>query len=400
MNANSVTERLRSEVCENLIENILPFWCDRFQDPEGGFLGRITGEDAVDAAAPKGAILNARILWAFSVAYRVLGDSRYLDMATRAKREIIDRFYDPEYGGVFWSLDCQGHPLDTKKQIYAIGFAIYGLSEYCRATGDSEARDYAVRLFGDIEKHSFDPENNGYFEAFARDWSPLSDMRLSEKDANECKTMNTHLHIIEPYTALYRVWPDERLKERIQNLIWIFRERILDPGTGHLRLFFGELWDSRREIVSFGHDIEASWLLDEAAGVIGMQEEEILPDVLKIANAAMEGYVPGAGMMYELHADSAAIDADRHWWVQAETVVGCMNAYQRTGDGAWLERAVRTWEFIKGHLVDYERGEWFWSIKADGSVNHHDDKAGFWKCPYHNSRMCLELMERLNIVRI
>ncbi len=395
MNANSLTERLCSEVRENLVENILPFWCDRFQDPEGGFLGRITGEGEVDAAAPKGAILNARILWAFSAAYRVLGDSQYLDMATRAKREIIDRFYDPEFGGVYWSLDSKGRPLDTKKQIYAIGFAIYGLSEYCRATGDSEARDYAVRLFWDIEKHSFDPLNNGYFEAFARDWSPLSDMRLSEKDANECKTMNTHLHIIEPYTALYRVWPDAGLEERIQNLIWIFRERILDQGTGHLRLFFDELWDSKREIVSFGHDIEASWLLDEAAGVIGLPEEEILPDVLKIAQAAMEGYVPGAGMMYELHLDSAAIDADRHWWVQAETVVGCVNAYQRTGDEAWLERAAQTWKFIKGHLVDRENGEWYWSIRADGSVNRVDDKAGFWKCPYHNSRMCLEILERL-----
>lgn len=395
MNANSLTERLRSEVRENLVENILPFWCDRFQDPDGGFLGRITGDGVTDAAAPKGAILNARILWAFSAAYRVLGGSQYLDMATRAKREIIDRFYDPEFGGVYWSLDSKGRPLDTKKQIYAIGFAIYGLSEYCRATGDCEARDYAVRLFEDIEKHSFDPVNNGYFEAFARDWSPLSDMRLSEKDVNECKTMNTHLHIIEPYTALYRVWPDAGLKERIENLIWIFLERILDPGTGHLRLFFDELWDSKREIVSFGHDIEASWLLDEAAGVIGIKEGEILPDVLKIAQAAVEGYVPGAGMMYELHLDSAAIDADRHWWVQAETVVGCVNAYQRTGDEAWLERAVQTWEFIKGHLVDRENGEWFWSIRADGSVNRIDDKAGFWKCPYHNSRMCLEILERL-----
>ncbi len=397
MNVEESANLLCREVRENLTENILPFWRDKFMDPKGGFKGRVSGEGAADDSAPKGAVLNARILWAFSAAYRVLGCKEYLDMATRARDEIINRFYDPRYGGVYWSLDAEGRPLDTKKQIYAIGFAIYGLSEYCRATGDSVALDYAVRLFKDIERHSFDPLHNGYFEAFASDWSELSDMRLSEKDANECKTMNTHLHIMEPYTALYRVWADESLKERIQNLLWIFRERILDKRTGHLRLFFDELWDSKREITSFGHDIEASWLLDEAASVIGEKIDDILPDVLKIASAAMEGFVPSAGMMYELHSDTGAIDADRHWWVQAETVVGCINAFQRSGDALWLERAVDTWHFIKTHLVDYKEGEWFWSLRADGTVNTVDDKAGFWKCPYHNTRMCLEVLDRLGV---
>ncbi len=395
MNIADISECLKGEVHENLVENILPFWMDRFLDPEGGFLGRITGEGAPDPQAPKGAILNARILWAFSAAYRVIGKKEYLDAATRARDEIINRFYDPQWGGVYWSLDSKGQPLDTKKQIYAIGFAIYGLSEYSRATGDALSLEYAKRLFEDIVAHSFDPDENGYFEAFARDWSALEDMRLSEKDANECKTMNTHLHIIEPYTALYRVWPSERLKDRIENLLHIFREKILDSETGHLRLFFDEHWQSKREITSFGHDIEASWLLDEAAGVIGLDEKEILPDVIKIASAAMEGFVPKAGMMYELHSDTGAIDADRHWWVQAETVVGCLNAYQRSGDALWLERAFDTWQFVKAHIVDYKGGEWHWSLRADGSVNTADDKAGFWKCPYHNSRMCLEVLERL-----
>lgn len=388
--------RLRDELRENLEDNILPFWRDNFVDPRGGFRGRISGDGRIDDGAPKGAVLNARILWAFSASYRVLGKKEYLDVATRAKREIIDRFHDKEYGGVYWSLDSFGKPLEVKKQIYALGFAIYGLSEYVRATGDAEALGYAVKLFEDIENHSFDPDENGYFEAFARDWSRLDDMRLSEKDANECKTMNTHLHIIEPYSALYRVWPDSRLKERIGNLLRIFRERILDSETGHLRLFFDGHWTSRREIVSFGHDIEASWLLDEAASVIGADVGEILPDVLKIASAALEGYVPGAGMMYELHGDTAAIDADRHWWVQAETVVGCMNAWLRTGDERWFVRAADVWDFIKGRIVDYGGGEWHWSLRADGSVNLDDDKAGFWKCPYHDSRMCLEVMERLD----
>ena len=204
---NTELNFLRKEALQELENNILPFWMQQCIDTEhGGFIGRIRGDGSADPDAPKGAILNARILWAFSAAFWVLGKKEYIETATRAKREIIDRFYDKEYGGVFWSLDSQGRPLDTKKQIYALGFAIYGLSEYARATGDKEAEDYALRLFNDIEKYSFDNVKNGYFEALTRDWQPIADMRLSEKDANEHKTMNTHLHIIEPYTNL--IWMD------------------------------------------------------------------------------------------------------------------------------------------------------------------------------------------------
>ena len=396
MNTETKLAELREAVSKNLTENILPFWIDHFKDEvNGGFLGRISGEGAVEPEAPKGAILNARILWAFSAAYRVLGRSDCRQMADRAFREIADRFYDREFGGVYWSLDAQGRPLDTKKQIYAIGFAIYGLSEYARATGLPEAKELAIKLFNDIEQHSFDPVNNGYLEALTREWEPIADMRLSEKDANERKTMNTHLHIIEPYTALYRVWPDEGLKERIKNLLYVFREKIMDRSTGHLQLFFDDYWNSRQDMVSYGHDIEASWLLHEAASVIGEDIDELLPDIVKIAAAASEGYVPGVGMMYEMHRGSGAIDADRHWWVQAETVVGYLNIYRLTGDEDALRKACETWEFIDKHLVDREGGEWHWSLKADGSINTADDKAGFWKCPYHNSRMCLEIIERI-----
>ncbi len=388
--------RLRQEVLSNLTDNILPFWTARFRDSvNGGFLGRISGEGAEDPSAPKGAILNARILWAFSAAYRVLGRPEYLRSATLAFREIAGRFYDREFGGVYWSLDAQGRPLDTKKQFYAIGFAIYGLSEYARATSDAQAKDLAVSLYRDIEQHSFDPENNGYIEALARDWSPIADMRLSEKDANERKTMNTHLHIIEPYTALYRIWPDEGLRERIRNLLFIFREKIMDRRSGHLQLFFDDSWNSRRDMVSYGHDIEASWLLYEAASVIGEDTGALLPEIVKIAAAATEGYVPGAGLMYEMDRSRGSIDADRHWWVQAEAVVGYLNLYQLTGERQALEKACATWDFIRDHLVDTAGGEWFWSLRADGSTNTADDKAGFWKCPYHNSRMCLEVIERV-----
>lgn len=381
-----------------LTGNILPFWMEKMEDKvHGGFLGRISGTGTEDGSAAKGAILNARILWTFSAAYRILGKPEYLAAATRAKREIIDKFYDKEYGGVYWSLTPEGLPDDTKKQIYALGFAIYGLSEYSRATGDAEALEYAVRLFHDIERHSFDKGKNGYFEAFGREWGPIEDMRLSDKDINECKTMNTHLHILEPYTNLYRIWKDRELEKQLRNLICLFMEKILDQETGHLRLFFDEDWRSSHDIISYGHDIEASWLLHEAAGVLGdkaLLEKTRLASV-SVADAASEGYIPGGGMIYEFHGDTAAVDADRHWWVQAETVVGYYNLWQMTGREDAMKKALGCWEFIKEHIVDREGGEWIWSLRADGTANTDDDKAGFWKCPYHNGRMCLEIIERL-----
>lgn len=384
---------MRSEL-EN---NILPFWMNKMEDNEqGGFYGEITGNDELRPEASKGAILNARILWTFSAAYRLLKKPEYLKTATRAKRYLIDRFYDPEYGGIYWELDYKGNPLDTKKQIYAIGFAIYGLSEYARATGDAEALEYAQRLFEVIEQHSFDPVQNGYLEALTRDWQPIEDMRLSDKDENEKKTMNTHLHILEPYTNLYRVWKDERLERQLRNLIDVFITRILDPQTGHLNLFFEEDWTNKYRIYSYGHDIEASWLIHEAALVLGDETvlKRIEPLIVRIAQAADEGLNPDSSMIYENFLDKQKIDRELHWWVQAENVVGHINLYQHFGDESALDIAARCWEFIKAKLIDHEQGEWHWSILPDGTVNRKDDKAGFWKCPYHNGRMCMEVIER------
>ena len=394
---NQLINQLRNEMRSELENNILPFWMNKMEDnEEGGFYGQITGEDELKPEASKGAILNARILWTFSSAYRLLKKPEYLETATRAKRYLIDRFYDPQYGGIYWELDYKGNPLDTKKQIYAIGFAIYGLSEYARATGDEEALAYAQQLFDVIEQHSFDSEQNGYVEALTRDWQPIEDMRLSDKDENEKKTMNTHLHILEPYTNLYRVWKDEQLERQLRNLIEVFITRILDPQTGHLNLFFEEDWTNKYRIVSYGHDIEASWLIHEAALVLGDPEvlKRIEPIIIRIAQAADEGLNPDGSMIYENFLDKQKIDRELHWWVQAENVVGHINLYQHFGDTEALDTAVRCWEFIKTKLIDREQGEWHWSLLPDGTVNRRDDKAGFWKCPYHNGRMCMEVIER------
>ena len=458
MNNNEKVMKMRAEMQEVLEQNILRFWLDKMTDHEnGGFYGRIDGGMQLHPEAEKGAILNARILWAFSAAYRVASPSSpeedtnvlqsneapsgavrgaYLEAATRAKDYFIEHFIDHEYGGVYWSVDYKGQPLDTKKQFYAIGFAIYGLSEYARATGDREALDYAIALYECIEEHAFDHEHNGYIEACTRQWGTIADMRLSDLDANYPKSQNTHLHIIEPYTNLYRciremqavttcnyvpvlgsvlpvdvAVPQEtlaRIEGSLRNLIHIFADYILNPSTHHLDLFFEMDWTrGAGRLESYGHDIECSWLLHEAALVLGDQQvlRKVEPIVREVAKASEKGLRPDGSMIHEAKCsmfnvqcsmvnDQWSMDEDRHWWVQAENVVGWLNIYQHFGDEAALQRAEACWQYIKQNLIDYDHGEWFWSRRNDGTLNLDDDHAGFWKCPYHNSRMCLETMER------
>jgi len=409
-----------------LEQNILPFWQTRMVDREhGGFYGRIDGHEVLHPDAEKGAILNARILWTFSAAYRVLRKPEYLEMATYAKDNFIDHFIDREYGGVYWSLDCKGEPLNTRKQFYAIGFALYGMSEYVRATGDHEALECALQLFDCIEEHAFDREYNGYIEATARDWTPIADMRLSPLDANFPKSQNTHLHIIEPYTNLLRclrelqartscnyvpaigsVLPIEitidqetldRVGGALRNIIGIFTDRILNPETHHLDLFFEMDWTrGAGRLESYGHDIECSWLMHEAALVLGDPEvlAKMEPVVQMVAKASEKGLRPDGSMIHEANLDTGHVDNDLHWWVQAENVVGWYNIWQYFGSEQALERAVRCWDYIKAQLIDWDNGEWHWSRHPDGTLNLDDDKAGFWKCPYHNGRMCLEIIER------
>lgn len=423
---NETVKKMRADMLDVLENNILPFWLDKMVDHEnGGFYGRIDGHMLLHPEAEKGAILNARILWSFSAAYRVLGKQEYLDAATRAKNYILEHFIDQEYGGVYWSLDYKGQPLDTKKQFYAIGFAIYGLSEYARATGDREALEYALDLFDCIEEHAFDSEHNGYIEACTRDWGKIADMRLSELDANYPKSQNTHLHIIEPYTNLLRCLkelhaqescdyvpvlgsvlpvgitiPPElllRVENSLQNLIDIFTDNILNPETHHLDLFFEMDWTrGAGRLESYGHDIECSWLMHEAALVLGDQQvvEKVEPIVQMVAKASEKGLRPDGSMIHEANLDTGHADDDLHWWVQAENVVGWLNIYQYFGDEKALQRADACWQYIKQNLIDYDNGEWFWSRRKNGTLNLDDDHAGFWKCPYHNSRMCLEVIER------
>ena len=400
-------EQLKKQFRKCLEENILKYWIEQVTDQQnGGYYGRIDGHNIVHPEAEKGAVMNARILWAFAAAYRVLGKPEYLAAAQRARDYFLEKFLDRKHGGVFWSVDYKGMPLDTKKQTYAIGFAVYALSEYARATGDNETLTKAIELFHDIENHARQADG-GYIEALTQDWQPIADMRLSDKDENLERTMNTHLHIIEPYTNLLRTlrsWTKNAILEQIEheveqavrNLLELFTNKIINPDTGHLDLFFNQQWKSKRNLQSFGHDIEASWLLHESALVLADSTElkRIEPIIQKIAKAADEGLQQDGSMIYELNTNTGYADRQRQWWVQCESVIGHANLYEHFGDARALGDAIRCWEFIRQKLIDREHGEWHWAILANGTLDREGDKAGFWKCPYHNARMCIEIMER------
>ena len=390
-------EILKAEVKEELVTNILPFWMTKMVDSNnGGFYGRIDGSGRVFNDADKGCVLNARILWTFSSAFRILGGPDYLKTAKRSKDYFLRHFFDEQHGGVFWLLDHSGKVKDSKKQIYAQAFAIYGLTEYYRITNDKTCLEKAIGLFRLIEKYSYDCKLEGYFEAFSREWGALEDLRLSAKDANEKKTMNTHLHVLEAYTNLYRIWKDDMLKKQLRSLIGVFTDKIVNNQTFNLNMFFDEEWNDKTDLISYGHNIESSWLIYEAALVLG--DETIIAKVKKIclmiAEASKEGIMADGSMIYENIFTKGTIDTDRHWWVQAETVVGFLNAFTLSGKKEYFDLSLAAWRFISDHLIDRQNGEWYWSVDKNLLPNLKEDKAGFWKCPYHDSRMCFEIIER------
>jgi mannobiose 2-epimerase len=384
------------------LANILDFWMTRMVDHEqGGFYGEIDGRNRTHKKREKGSVLNARILWTFSAAYHFTSDKNYLSQADRAFHYFVDHFIDKEYGGVYWSLDYLGNALNRRKQLYAIAFAIYGLTEYHRSTGNPGALEWAIQLFNAVESWGKDEIHGGYIEAFSEKWETLDDVRLSEKDQNDRKSMNTHLHILEAYTNLYRAWPDPVLLRSLKTLVNIYQEKIIDSSSGHQNLFFDENWEVTSSRYSYGHDIEASWLLWETAEIMGDKQvmSQLLPVCLRLADVAMEGLDTDFGLMNEIDAVTNHSDSDKHWWPQAEAMVGFLNAYQLSGEKHYLDLMMRSWEFIKKYLIDTVHGEWYWRVNRNGQVMTHDVKAGFWKCPYHNTRACMEILRRLNQTR-
>ena len=388
----------RTRIERELLDNILPFWINHTVDEvNGGFFGAVTNDLLVRNTEPRSAVLYARILWTFAAAYHLDPADRYLDIARRAYDYLTRYFVDRNYGGVYWTVDCRGKPVNDRKHIYAQGFAIYGLAEYYRATGEPESLKLAQDLFRLIEANSFDPIHQGNIECRSRAWGELADMRLSALEPDCRKSMNTLLHLMEAYTNLLRVWDNAGLKARQRGLIEVFPRRIIDPQTHHFRLFFDDDWTSLSDLISFGHDIEGSWLIVEAAEVQGdasllVQAREA---AVKMAEAVFsQGLDADGSLFYEAGRQGIRND-QKHWWPQAEAVVGFYNAYQISGRAELAAAADRVWSYIEDQVVDRTHGEWFKVLRRDGTPNLDHVKTGPWECPYHNSRACFEMLSRL-----
>ncbi len=398
MPANIDAQGFRQRLQTELLSNILPFWMKYVvDDVNGGFYGVVTNDLQARNDVARSVILCARILWTYAAAYRLFNEPAYRRMADHAYRYLTEVFWDKDYGGVYWSVDAAGRPVFDRKHSYAQAFAIYGLAEYHRATGDASSLRLAQELFGLLEAHGYDAVNGGYVEGCSRGWGALDDMRLSDIEPNCRKSMNTLLHNMEAYTNFRRVWDSDELKAKLRGLIRVFADHVIDPQTHHFRLFFDDAWASLSPNVSFGHDIEGSWLLVEAAEVLG--EKDLLAEcrtlALKMAGAVYQQGRDHDGSLFNEAAPAGIESFDRYWWVQAEAVVGFYNAYQLSGQDHFAEAAYRAWRYIEDYMVDRQHGEWFKMVERSGAPRLGPPKAGPWECPYHNSRMCFEMLARL-----
>lgn len=391
------TEKLRTELTSEL-NNILEYWKEYSVDEEkGGFVGQRDQDNNEIPGASKGIILNTRILWTFSAAGNFREDKDLKFYADRAYKYLKDNFRDKDHQGVYWAVDSEGNPANKRKQIYAQAFAIYALSEYYIFSGDEDAKEWALDLFRIVEEHARDQEYKGYFEAYREDWSPIEDMRLSEKDKNSAKTMNTHLHVLEAYTTLLKVTGDKQVQEALESLSFLFLDKFYDQENQHFQLFFDREWNREGNIVSYGHDIEAVWLLMEAAkeleNVALINKTREL--TVNVADTFLdEAWESGRGIINEKDLDTGEVDTDRHWWPQAEAMVGLDYAYSISGKDKFQEALLDIWEYTKENIIDRENGEWFFRVDKNNNPYRDEDKLGMWKCPYHNSRACIELLRR------
>lgn len=443
---DALLDDFRRQVHDQLFGHILPFWCGPALDHEqGGWMAWLSNDLTPDRSQPKGLIVNARILWAFSAVHRVQPEPLFRQVAERAFDVVMNHFWDTQHGGAFWRLDGDGRVLDDSKKTYGQAFYIYALAEYCQAFGvvgqsapaaivsagappadlavggeaaqtapgeapaatkageahcpTTQALARAIELFDLIERHTHDPAHGGYFEVRRRDWSEAANSQLSEKDMDTAKSMNNHLHVLEAYTNLYRVWPDSRVALRLRELIALFEHHILDPHTHHFHHFFGEAWQVRSDTYTFGHDIEGSWLLCEAAEVLDdpalLQRLQAL--ALRMSEAVLaEAVDRDGGLFYEGEA-GRIVDAGKECWPQAEAVVGFLNAWEISSDAKFFQAARRVWDFIEQHLADRVHGEWFWRINPNGRPDPKLPKVSEWKGPYHGTRACLETLRRLGV---
>ena len=388
-------QRLRDEIEHELTSNLLPFWLDAAPDTiHGGYFGEIDSQGRGRESAPKSAILGARILWTFSAAYRVYGLESYRQLADRVQAYYLQYLIDKRYGGAYWTVTPDGGILDATKQTYATAFGIYALSEHFRATGNVQSLDAARSLFRLLEDKVHDHDKGGYREVFARDYAKPLKEGVDGREGPS-KTMNTHIHLLEAYTNLYRVWPNDELEACLYELIGILESKLYDAKTGHLILFCDDDWKSLEPVDSYGHDIETAWLLAEAAEVLGDEatSASIRQQSVRMTDAAYEGLCQDGVIIYEKTAKG--LEEKQSWWVQSEAIVGSLNAWQITGQRKYFDQAVTSWNYIKSHFIDPKNGGWWCNLDAKGKHNDKEMKGSMWNCPYHNSRMGLESILRL-----
>lgn len=388
------TKQFVSEVREHLTKALIPFWEGLKDETYGGYYGYMGYDLVVNQKAEKGCILNSRILWFFSNAYDLLREEHLLEHAKHAYQFLKEYCIDATYGGVYWSLHCDGTVLDGTKHTYNQAFAIYALSSYYAVTKEEEALEIAQNLYQLIEERCKDEE--GYLEAFTIDFKPESNEKLSENGVLAEKTMNTLLHVFEAYTELYRVTKKEEVGNNLRFMMELFTDKVYNKQLGRQEVFFDSHWNSLLDLYSYGHDIETSWLMDRGAEVLADKSyQEKIGQVTKVIaeNIYHRAYIDHS-LVNE--AEDGVVDKTRVWWVQAETVVGFLNAWQKQkGCDYYLEGAFDVWNYIKEYMIDKRNGsEWYWALDE----NHNPIEKPIvepWKCPYHNGRMCIEVIRRL-----
>ena len=386
---------MKEEITKHLTDDIIPFWKNLRDDEFGGYYGYLDYDLKLDKKAEKGCILNSRITWFFSNAYTLLKDKSLLEEADHGYEFLKEHCIDKEYGGIYWSMKYDGTPLDTTKHTYNQAFCIYALSSYYEASGKQEALELARKLYELIETRCMD--DNGYLEAFTRDFKPESNEKLSENGVLAEKTMNTLLHVLEAYTELYRVSHDEKVGDRLRWLMDTFADKVYNPKLKRQEVFFDKDYNSIIDLHSYGHDIETAWLMDRSLEVLGdaAYTEKMTP----ITKALTENIYNVAFDEHSLsnECDKGVVDTNRVWWVQAETIVGFLNGYEKDPSKTqYKEAAEAAWQFIKEHVIDKRQGsEWYWLVRQDGSPVEGKPIVEPWKCPYHNGRMCMEVIRRL-----
>lgn len=381
------------EIRQHLTGTIIPFWKGLRDEENGGYYGYKGFDLTVDPKAVKGCILNSRILWFFSNAFLLLKDRELLSYAAHAWEFLKDHCIDPDNGGIYWSVGWNGQPEETIKHTYNQAFAIYALSSYYDASGNQEALDLAEKLFHLIENRCKD--EGGYEEAFDREFHRIDNEKLSENGVMAERTMNTLLHVFEAYTELYRVGKKKEVAEKLQEILTVFADKVYNPQKRRQEVFFDRNWNSLIDLYSYGHDIETAWLIDRGCQILG---DEALRNEMGIITREMTASVYEHGfsensLMNE--CERGINDTTRVWWVQAEAIVGFFNGYQKeTEKACYLEAAKAIWDYIKCFMVDPRPGsEWYWAVDEKGKPLEKPIVEP-WKCPYHNGRMCMEIIRR------